>query len=169
MLRQIGELSRADQAYIVDLWDKFGLTPFAAGQPREAVHDIGKDADTGSLSDTEAELQRAKATIARLREAGKRAVAQRDQWETRAKELERVVANLRRQSGNAEDKFERAKKVFPKLFIQTLQSAAVPWRPWCAARSSKNFGRSSRLSNRGAQRSSRIGLAALNRSRAIVF
>jgi hypothetical protein len=66
MLRQIGELSRADQAYIVDLWDKFGLTPFAAGQPREAVYDIGKDADTGSLSDTEAELQRAKATICQV-------------------------------------------------------------------------------------------------------
>jgi hypothetical protein len=111
-----GKLSRADQAYIADLWDKFGLTPFGPEHPREPEHEIAKGEDAESAVEIEAELQRAKATIVRPREAGKRAVAQRDQWETRAKELDRLVANLRRQSGNADNKFEQAKRVFAKLY-----------------------------------------------------
>ena len=70
-----------------------------------------------SGSAVEAELAAAKQTINRLRNAGKRAVAQSDQWEARAKELEGQLTN--RRPKNAEDdnhKFAQTKRIFAKLY-----------------------------------------------------
>jgi septal ring factor EnvC (AmiA/AmiB activator) len=80
-----------------------------------------------SNTTTETELAKARETIVRLRETGKRAVAQSERWEATAKALEKELADLRRQNGKSDDrKFEEAKRAFAKLYHPNASSSRSP-------------------------------------------
>lgn len=118
-----GDLSQSDQDYVVDMWNRFGSLPTAT-ETRDggSVTAAPNEAPTA----TETELEEAKQTIATLREAGERAVVQRDQWEARAKQLEKQFTDLRRQEGHRDRKFEQAKRVFAKLYHPNAAIARSP-------------------------------------------
>src|SRR5436309_11001556 len=66
-----GELSHADEIYISDAWNKFRMLPSTEKTPEERTR----------ANRTAAELAETKERIATLREATKRAITQRNEWE----------------------------------------------------------------------------------------
>src|SRR5215216_8078932 len=84
-------ISTSDRDFVRELLDRVVCSE------SPAAYSSGGDARRSPNSGTkttaaELELEEAKQTIVRLQQAGKRAVAQRDQWEARAKVLEKQVA-----------------------------------------------------------------------------
>lgn len=105
-----GDLTQNDRSYVVDCWNEPAIllrriTP----QPPQRAVERRQEPDVGRIEEMTA-------TIVRLREAGKRAVAQRDHWELQAKALERQLIEVKNQSQNKDYKFEQAKRVFAKLY-----------------------------------------------------
>jgi hypothetical protein len=85
-------------------------------KPSTATAQQNKRTDAKAKDNPKEELAGAMETIAKLRETGKRAVAQSEQWEAAAKALQKELADLRRQNGQSDHKFEEAKRAFAKLY-----------------------------------------------------
>jgi hypothetical protein len=119
------KLTASDRKYIVDMWKKFrSLSP---ARPRESgIADVGPAAEDPLPVSDQAELVEAQKTIAILRERGKRAVAQRDKWEARAKQLEKELADTRKQNVKTDWKFAEAKRAFAKLYHPNSSKVTSP-------------------------------------------
>jgi hypothetical protein len=133
-----------DRDYVLYLWDEFGgspetVTPDVASipdpprvreTPKAQLDAPPREIETAEPkripNGTEAQLEQAKQTIARLRENGKKAVAQRDRWEALAKALEKEVGDLRSQNGKSDRKFEEAKRAFAKLYHPDASASRSP-------------------------------------------
>jgi len=137
------DLIEFDRDYVLYLWDEFG--PSASKKRVEELNTLRSDnSGTGRVkretkpsintkapsapvpAGVETELDKAKQTIARLRETGKRAVAQRDHWAAVAKTVEQELADLRRQSRKVDIKFEEAKRAFAKLYHPNASASRSP-------------------------------------------
>jgi hypothetical protein len=111
-----GRLSEAEGIYINDTWNKFrSLPPLPADAPEDEHSEENGSASVNPAEaqrqQAEAQLQQAKETIDRLREAVK-------QWQGRAEQLARQLADAPRQPRRAADdhKFTKVKRVFVKLY-----------------------------------------------------
>jgi hypothetical protein len=131
---QKGDIVDFDRDYVLYLWDEFGPSAAATKQSEaqaseapinpQRANDNLRTRDAARATEQapptpatlEAELEKAKQTITRLRDTGKRAVAQRDHWEAIAKRLEQELADLQRSPQRSDRKFEEAKRAFAKLY-----------------------------------------------------
>jgi hypothetical protein len=137
------KLAEFDLNYISYLWAEFGPSrtakiletldivsaekPVAAEAKRKPQRaPIRHVEPRQTLTTMETELDEVKKTITRLRETGKRAVAQRDHWEAVAKTLQKAVADLQRKTQKPDRKFEEAKRAFAKLYHPNASVSRSP-------------------------------------------
>ena len=109
-----GGLSYADENYVREAWEQFQFLSTDHVQ-NTANASAGEKRIEGSTRGIAADLELAKGTIEKLREAAKTAIAHRDEWATRASELEQELADLR-QRAVGDRKFEQTKRGFAKLY-----------------------------------------------------
>src|ERR1051325_3530330 len=86
-----GGLSYTDENYVREAWEKFQFLPTDVQHaPDASPRETRIGGTTGGIA---AELELAKGTIEKLREAAKAAIATRDEWQARATELEQELAH----------------------------------------------------------------------------